>query len=151
MGYEGEQAAMVILRAEGGDTRLAWSLEERNLDCFAVNPPGADFRLSCPNRQQGPVVNRFHESVSQSIERRAQRPDVFGDWDVFLRLRNHGAVVYDGAAGNCIGAVVDQHRGVHEVAVLVPMSDAHLGKLTRGATDGVLMALGARSPVVHRS
>ena len=142
---------MLVFPAETPDTRLACCLQNRHLDGFAVDPARADFGLACGDCQQRAVVDRFDESISQSVERRAQCPNILGDWNVFLGLRDDGAIIHYGTAGNLVSATVDWHRGINEVAVCVAMADPQLGELTRSAAYRVLMALGACSGVEHRT
>ena len=56
--------------------------------------------------------------------------------------------VNNGAAGNPIGAVINRHRGIHEIAIGVQMADTQFGKLAGPSADRILMALGASPGVV---
>src|SRR6266403_1061616 len=146
---EREQTAVLVFPAETPNTRLAWRLKKRYLDGFAVDPARADFGLACGDCQQRAVVDRFDESVSQSVERCAQCPNVLGDWNAFLCLRDDGAIIHYGSAANLVSAIVDWHRGIHEVAVCVEMADPQLGELARSAAYRVLMAFDTCSRVKH--
>src|SRR4029077_2004121 len=44
---EREQTAVLVFPAETPNTRLAWCLQNRHLDGFAVDPARADFGLAC--------------------------------------------------------------------------------------------------------
>src|SRR5437016_621121 len=147
--YEREQTTVLVFPAETPDSRLAWCLQNRHLDGFAVDPARADFRLACGECQQRAVVNRFDESISQSVERCAQCPNILGDWNVFLCLRDDGAIIHYGAAANLVSATVDWHRGIHEISVCIAMAGPQLGELARSAAYRVLMALDTCSRVEH--
>src|SRR6266478_2428294 len=146
---EREQTAVLVFPAETPNTRLAWCLQNRHLDGFAVDPARADFGLACGDCQQRAVVDRFDESISQSVERCAQCPNILGDWNVFLCLRNDGAIIHYGTAANLVSATVDWHRGIHEIAVCIAMAGPQLGELARSAAYRVLMALDTCSRVEH--
>jgi hypothetical protein len=71
------QAAVLVFPAEAPHACLTWCFQHLNLDGLAVNPAFADVRLVLGKGQQRLIVNRLDKAVSQSIERRAQRPDGF--------------------------------------------------------------------------
>jgi hypothetical protein len=121
------------------------------LNGLAVNLSVTDFRLVLRYGEQGTVVNGFNKTITESIESRPQRADVFCSGDVFLRLWNYCSVVDDGSARDSICAIVNQHGGIHEIAVCVLVTCAEFSELAGATTDGVLVALGARSAVEYRA
>ncbi len=90
------------------------------------DPAATDFRLVGGNGEEGAVIDRFDKSISERVERSAQGADILCDWNMLLRLRDHGAIVDNRTAGDLVGAAIDCHRGIDEVAVDIPMADAQL-------------------------
>jgi hypothetical protein len=131
-----QQTAVLVFPAETTDPCLARRFEYRNFDRFAMNSPFTDLGLSRGNCQQRTVVNRFHESIPQSVERRAQCADVFRDRYMLLRLRDDGPIVQDGAAHDAGCTIVDRHRWIYEVTVSVAVSDPQLRELACAALTG---------------
>src|SRR5207245_7125950 len=68
-----------------------------------------------------------------------------------LRLRTNRPVIHQRAAGNRVGAIIDEDGGVHELAKAVAVTHAQLGDLADAAGHGILVAIGARLLVVDRS
>jgi hypothetical protein len=116
-----------------------------------VNLSATDFKLVLRYGEQGTVVNGFNKTVTESVESRPQRADVFCGGDVFLRLWNHCSVVDDGSARDSVCAIVNRHGGIHEIPVCILVTYAEFSKLASATTDGVLVALGARSAVEYRA
>src|SRR6202035_2676290 len=143
-----KQAAVLVLPTETAHPGLAGRFQYGAFNGLAVNSSLAEFGLFRGDRLQRGVVDGLDKAVSESIERRAQCQDIFGDRYVLLRLGNDGAVVNDGAPGDAVGAIVDQHGGIDKIAVCVGVTHTQLGELARAATHRVLVAFGARSSVV---
>src|SRR6267142_2901428 len=148
---EREQTAVLVFPGEAAEAGLARRLQDGNIDGFAMNPASALLGLPGRNGEQRTVVYRFDVSVSERVQRSAQGPDAFAHRNVLLRFGQNRPIVDDRTAGNAGRAVVDEHRGIHEVAVGVEMPDPQLGKLAGAAGDGVLMAFGACAAVEHRT
>ena len=70
---------------------------------------------------------------------------------MFLRRRNHGAIVDDRTAGDGIRPMIDRHGWIDEVAVCIQVTGADFRELARASADWILMAVRACARVIHRS
>src|SRR6202049_1156164 len=141
---------MLIFPPKPAYARLSRSFQNRNLDGLAMNFSIADLSLMLGYCEQGTVINGLDKTVTQRIESRPERADVFSRGDMFLCLWNHGPVVDDGPACDRVCPIVNRHGGIHEIAVCVTVACAELGKLASATTHGGLMALGTSSAVEYR-
>src|ERR1700733_3735594 len=120
---------MLVLPAEPPDAGLTRCLQDGNIDRLAMNPAFADLGLPGGNGEQGTVVDCLDKTISQRVQRSAQRSDVFADRDVLLRFGHDRSIVDEGTAGNVRRPVVNWHDGVHEVPVGIAVSYPKLGEL----------------------
>jgi hypothetical protein len=114
---------VLVLPTESANAGLVWRFKHGHGDRFATNSAIRHDRLSSGDGEKRLIVDRLDEAIPQGVEHRAQGSDVFGLRDMFLRLRNYGAVVDDGAASDAGGAVVDRDRRVDEISIGVEMAD----------------------------
>src|ERR1700745_993454 len=70
---------------------------------------------------------------------------------MLLSLWANGAVIDDRPARNRVLTVVDQHGGVHKIAVRVLMPNPHLGNLAGPTGYGILMTIDTRGRVEDRA
>src|SRR4029077_17387973 len=70
---------------------------------------------------------------------------------MLLSLWANGAVIHDRPAGNRVLTVVDQHGGIHKIAIRVLVPDPHLGNLAGPPGYRILMTIDTRSRVVYRT
>src|SRR5258708_5652015 len=105
---KGKQAAVLVLPAEASHAGLSRSLEDRSLHHLPMNSTFAQLRLSLGDRDQSPVVDGFHKSISQSVECGAQCADVFCRRNVLLGFRTDSAIVDNRPSGNRVLPVVDE-------------------------------------------
>jgi hypothetical protein len=140
---------VLILPAKTADAGLAGGFENGHLNGLTANAAITGVRLILRDGLQRAVVNGFDETVAQGIERCAQGADIFRGRNVLLSFGNDGAIVDDGAAGNCGGAIVNRNGGIYKVATGIAVRGAQFGELAGAAADGVLMAIGASPRVKH--
>src|SRR5438876_6239699 len=130
---------------------VAGSLGDRHLNEFAGDAAAALRWLIVGNGKQGVAIDGFHETIAQGIGGGAEGADGFAAGNTLLRLGTNRAVIHQRAAGNRVGAIIDEDGGVHELAKAVPVTHAQLGDLADAAGHGILVAIGARLLVVDRS
>src|SRR5271156_4930769 len=146
-----EQTAVLIFPAKPADPGLPWRLEHGHLNGFPLNLAVALLWLPVGDRNQRVVINGFNKTISQRVVHCAQSADAFICGYVLLGLCTDGAVIDNRTAGNAVLTVVDQHRGVHEIAIRVLVPNPDLSNLARTPGHRILMTIAARGCVVYRA
>src|SRR5437868_8261551 len=142
---------MLVFPPKSSAADVAGSLGDWHLDEFAGDAAAALRWLIVGNGKQGVAVDGFHETIAQGIGGGAEGANGFVARRALLRLRTNRAVIHQRAAGNRVGAIIDEDGGVHELAKAVAVTHAQLGDLADAAGNGILVAIGARLLVVDRS
>ena len=139
---------MLVLPAEAPDAILSRRLQHGDGDGFAVNLAVGSTHLLGGDGDQRVVVDRFDEAITQRIHRRRHRPDILRFRHMFLRLRDHRAIVDEGTSADAARAIIDGNGWIDKIAVGIRVADAQLGELAGTAADRVLVTVGA-SPRVE--
>ena len=142
---------MLVFPSKSSAADVAGSLGDWHLNEFAGDAAAALRWLIVGNGNQSVAVDGFHETIAQGIGGGAEGANGFAARRALLRLRTNRAVIHQRAAGNRVGAIIDEDGGVHELAKAVAVTHAQLGDLADAAGHGILVAIGARLLVVDRS
>jgi hypothetical protein len=70
---------------------------------------------------------------------------------MFLRLRDHRAIVDEGTSADAARAIIDGNGWIDKIAVGIRVADAQLSELAGTAADRVLVTVGASPRVEDRS
>ena len=142
---------MLVLPAEAPDAILSRRLQHGDGDGLAVNLAVGSTHLLGGDGHQRVVVDRFDEAIAQRVERRPQRPDILRFRHMFLRLRDHRAIIDEGTSADAARAIIDGNSWIDKIAVRIGVADAQLGELAGTAADRVLVTVGASPRVEDRS
>ena len=69
---------------------------------------------------------------------------------MFLRLRDHRAIIDEGTSADAARAIIDGNGWIDKIAVGIPVADTQLGELAGTAANRVLMTVGASPRVEDR-
>ena len=142
---------MLVLPAEAPDAILTRRLQHGNSDSLAVNLAMGSTHLLGSDGHQRVVIDCFDKAVSQRVERRPQRPDILRFRHMFLRLRDHRAIIDEGTSADAARAIIDGNGWIDKIAVGIRVADAQLSELAGTAADRVLVTVGASPRVEDRS
>jgi len=142
---------VLVLPAEAPNAILSRRLQHGDGDGLAVNLAVGSTRLLGGDGHQRVVVDRFDEAVAQRVEHRPQRPDIFRFRHMFLRLRDHRAIIDEGTSADAARAIIDGNGWIDKIAVGIRVADAQLSELAGTAGDRVLVTVGASPRVEDRS
>src|SRR5438105_13893711 len=142
---------MLVFPSKSSAADVAGSLGDWHLNEFAGDAAAALRWLIVGNGKQGVAVDGFHETIAQGIGGGAEGANGFAARRALLRLRTNRAVIHQRAAGNRVGAIIDEDGGIHEVAKAVAVTHAQLGDRADAGSHGPLVAIGDGRLVGGRS